>query len=124
MTDLLTELSKPHHCVWYKRKWLRLEEVYIAKTSGTVTDKIPPISMYIFALMHKHRFPTGVFVLHLDQQCCLLFRPGQRPIWSSIEDGVEFVRSRLTLGSAISASSLYIIQYGKYNKGYKQALQA
>ena len=113
---LFAELAKPHRRVFYDKKWVRLEH--------TAVERPQPIHLYMLALLRKASFPHGVFLAHIDRRECILFRAGQKPVLMDLEQGLQLVRVRLTLGLALSDRSLYIIQFGKYKAAYKNALQA
>ena len=116
MSALLPELAKPHHRVYYHRKWVRLELV-------DAVENVEPSNIYMLAVLRKSVFPYGIFVAHIDRRECMLFQAGRKPSLIDFAVGLELVKGGLTLGLALCGSSLYIIQYGKY-KSYKTALQA
>ena len=117
MSELFAELAKSHQRVYYNRKWVRLEQL-------DALDNINPINIYILAVLRKSIFPLGIFVAHIDRRECILFPAGQKPVLMDLEQGLQLVRGRLTLGLALSGRSVYIIQIGKYKAAYKHALQA
>ena len=113
---LFAELAKPHHRVFWGRKWVRLEALEI--------NTVEPIHVHFLAHIRAAVFSVGVLAVHVDRCQCVLFRAGRHPDLVDLSLGLELLKSRLALGLAIAGGSMYIIQIGKYKARYKAELQA
>ena len=113
MAELYKELAKPHHSVFWKRKWVRLEELK--------ADSVAPINVQHLAHIREDKFPAGVLAVHIDRRKCILFRTGQLPLLIDLTLGLELLKTRLALGLAFVEGKVYIMQVGKY-KQYKNVL--
>ena len=104
--ELYNELAKPHHSVFWQRKWVRLEALK--------ADSVSPTNVQHLAHTREDKFPAGVLVVHIDRRKCILFRAGQLPLL--IDDlalGLELLKTRLALGLAFEEGKVYLLQIGK-----------
>jgi hypothetical protein len=113
MAELYKELAKPHHSVFWKRKWVRLEALTV--------DSVSPINVQHLAHIRADQFPAGVLAVHIDRRKCILFRTGHLPLLMDLTLGLELLKTRLVLGLAFAEGKVYIMQVGKY-KQYKNLL--
>ena len=72
--------------------------------------------------MQHQLFPHGVFVAHLERKECILFQIHATCLIDFASTGLDLLKNRLVLGLALSDGAVYVIQYGKHKRHYKEAL--